>query len=97
MRFLEHVVAELHLAHASVLALRAETLTSRFDVCTSRAFAPATQAWSIAEPLLLPEGSLIYWAGDSFDPATLPGSVTAQHFLTPELARSGPLVMMSRQ
>ncbi len=67
-----------------------------FDVCTARAFRDAATAWAAAEPLLGPEGILVYWAGSSFDPdREVPPSVRA--VLTDSLASMGPLAIMSRQ
>jgi 16S rRNA (guanine527-N7)-methyltransferase len=94
---LEEMVIELGLPSVRVHARRAETLRERVDVCLARAFRPAEEAWSISEPLLKPQGRLIYWAGASFDAETLRGRVQVGLFRTPALARSGPLAIMARQ
>jgi 16S rRNA (guanine527-N7)-methyltransferase len=96
--FLHQAVTELGLPNVSVYPRRAETLRERRDVCLARAFAPAPASWSVAEPLLARPGRLIYWGGVGFDPgADLPDGVAVSLFRTPALARSGPLVIMSRQ
>lgn len=96
--FLEMIVTELGLAHVSVYPRRAETLRTRVDLCLARAFKPPRTAWNVAEALLVPEGRLMYWAGERFDPHTdVPEGVTVELFRTPALARSGALAIMSRQ
>jgi 16S rRNA (guanine527-N7)-methyltransferase len=95
--FLQEVVADLGLPLVRIHARRAETLRERVDRCFARAFKPADVAWSLAEPLLTPEGRLIYWAGASFDPEPLRARVDVRLFRTPALARSGPLAIMARQ
>jgi 16S rRNA (guanine527-N7)-methyltransferase len=96
--FLEMVVADLALEHVSVYSRRAETLRGKVDLCLARAFKPARVAWATAGSLLEPGGRLIYWAGETFDPAVdLPKGVEVALFRHPALARSGPLAIMSRQ
>ena len=97
--FLDAVVLELGLANVSVYSRRAETLKTRVDLCLARAFKPAATAWAMAAPLLAPEGGrLIYWAGETFDPATdRPSGASVALFRTPALARSGPLAIMTSQ
>lgn len=96
--FLEMVVAELGLANASVHAGRAEQATGPVDACLARAFRDAVASWRIAEPLLRPDGRLVYFAGGRFDPARdLPGDVRATVLPASSLAKSGPLVIMTRK
>jgi 16S rRNA (guanine(527)-N(7))-methyltransferase RsmG len=97
--FLDMVVSELSLEHVSVYPRRAETLKARVGLCLARAFKPAATAWAMAEPLLDHDaGRLIYWAGDTFDPASdRPSGASVELFHTPALARSGPLAIMTRQ
>jgi 16S rRNA (guanine527-N7)-methyltransferase len=96
--FLEAVRDELRLGNVQVRLGRAEQLDERFDVCVARAFASAERTWEVAEPLLRPGGSLIYWAGSSFRGAELEG-IGARWRLSehPDLADSGALVIMGRQ
>ena len=94
--FLTRAASDLE--NVRVHARRVETFRERVDVCTARAFGPPGRSWEAAERLLPPEGRLLYWAGASYDRATdLPDGVSAAHFTTSALARSGPLVIMARQ
>lgn len=96
--FLELVVAELGLANVSVHAGRAEHATGPADACLARAFRDATASWRVAEPLLRPQGCLVYFAGAGFDAARdLPPEATATMLPASSLAKSGPLVIMTRQ
>lgn len=97
--FLETVVGALGLErHVSVYPRRLETFRNSVDVCLARAFAPAPRAWVAAERLLGPAGTLVYWAGATFDPAADgPPGVDVALFPTSALARSGPLAIMTRQ
>jgi 16S rRNA (guanine527-N7)-methyltransferase len=86
------------LANVTVHARRSETFRAQVEACTARAFGPPTKSWGAAERILVPSGRLLYWAGASYDRATdLPQGVSATHFTTSALARSGPLVIMARQ
>ena len=97
VRFLEETVSALGLEGVTVHARRAETYRARVSACTARAFAPAATAWEVAERILGPGASLIYWAGASFETGRdVPEGVNAAVFATPGLARSGPLVIMTR-
>jgi len=96
--FLELAVAELGLSNAGVLGVRAETLTEPVDACLARAFAPAPRAWELAEPLLRPEGRLLYFAGRGERPEDLRTRTPVLEVLsTPVLESAGPLVIMARQ
>jgi hypothetical protein len=54
-------------------------------------------AWAAADRLLNPVGRLVYFAGERIDHAELPADVASSLVTTSALARSGPLVIMSRQ
>jgi 16S rRNA (guanine527-N7)-methyltransferase len=95
--FLQLVVERLGLANAHVAGVRVETLTETVDLCFARAFTRVAKAWRAAEPLLSPQGRLVYFAGERFEPAELPKEVVSTMVTTSALARSGPLVIMSRQ
>jgi hypothetical protein len=67
------------------------------DVCLARAFRDAIGSWEVAERVLPPGGSLIYFAGARFDVADLPPGVAATWTAASSLANAGPLVIMTRQ
>jgi 16S rRNA (guanine527-N7)-methyltransferase len=94
--FLELAVQRLSLQQASVIHGRIERLTDRVAVCFARALASPAASWAAAEPLLVPDGRLIYFAGERFDAATLPPGVRTEAVPASALARSGPLVIMTR-
>jgi 16S rRNA (guanine527-N7)-methyltransferase len=95
--FLQFVVERLGLANARVAGVRVETLTEPVDLCFARAFTRVAKAWKAAEPLLSPQGRFVYFAGERFEPAELPKGIVSTMVTTSALARSGPLVIMSRQ
>ncbi|MGZ5298828.1 MAG: 16S rRNA (guanine(527)-N(7))-methyltransferase RsmG [Actinomycetota bacterium] len=95
--FLQLVVDRLGLTNTVVSNERVETLREPVDLCFSRAFARVGVAWRAAERLLLPGGRLIYFAGERFDRSELPEDAKSTLVRTSALARSGPLVIMSRQ
>jgi 16S rRNA (guanine527-N7)-methyltransferase len=95
--FLQLVVDRLGLDNATVSAERVEALSEPVDVCFSRAFARVDVAWRAAERLLTPGGRLVYFAGERFETVDLPRDTVSTLVRTPALARSGPLVIMSRQ
>ncbi len=95
--FLQLVVDRLGLDNAAIANERVEALSDPVDVCFSRAFARVGVAWRAADRILTPGGRLIYFAGERFDSADLPRGVVSTLMTTPALARSGPLVIMSRQ
>ena len=86
------------LGNVTVHARRLETFREDVDACTARAFGPPRKSWEAAARVLVPQGRLLYWAGVSYDRTIdLPEGVSATHFTTSALARSGPLVIMARQ
>jgi 16S rRNA (guanine527-N7)-methyltransferase len=96
--FLELVVDRLGLTSTIVSNKRVETLSEPVDLCFSRAFARVSVAWrTVADRLLLPGGRLVYFAGERFDRSELPEDAVSTLVRTSALARSGPLVIMSRQ
>jgi 16S rRNA (guanine527-N7)-methyltransferase len=96
--FLELAVIELGLSNATVMGVRAEALTERVDVCLARAFAPASRAWELSEPLLRPGGRLVYFAGREWGAeGAPPGARVCDVLGTPLLESAGPLVIMARQ
>jgi 16S rRNA (guanine527-N7)-methyltransferase len=95
--FLQLVVDRLGLANTAVSSERVETLSEPVDICFSRAFARVGIAWRAADRLLVPGGRLVYFAGERFDPSDLPEDAASTLVTTSALARSGPLVIMSRQ
>jgi 16S rRNA (guanine527-N7)-methyltransferase len=95
--FLQLVLDRLELANGAVSNVRVETLDGPVDLCFSRAFARVGVAWGAADRLLAPGGRLVYFAGERFDPSELPEDAASTLVTTSALARSGPLVIMSRQ
>jgi 16S rRNA (guanine527-N7)-methyltransferase len=95
--FLRLVVERLALANVNVAGARVETLTEPVDLCFARAFTRVAKAWKAAEPLLSPRGRLVYFAGERFESSDLPRNIATTMVTTSALARSGPLVIMSRQ
>ena len=95
--FLELVLDELGLQNARVFPGRVELLSADFDVCFARAYATAGRSWAHAERLLRSRGTLLYWAGASFDPRSLPYGAHARIVPAPPLENGGPMVMMTRQ
>jgi 16S rRNA (guanine527-N7)-methyltransferase len=96
--FLESVVDRLGLPNVSVRLGKAEELDRRFDVCVARAFSSAAGTWNVAEPLLEPGGTLIYWAGERFEPSEIDELGVVWRVSTrSDLADPGPLVIMGRQ
>src|SRR5512132_99983 len=96
--FMELAVDSLGLSNVSVFAGKVEQLTGPFDRCLSRAFAEVDRAWTIAERLLSPTGTLLVWAGRSLDVgAGMPAGARMSVSAAPGLADAGPVVIMSRQ
>lgn len=97
--FLELAIGELGLSCVRVHHGKAQELEEEFDVCTARAFASLGRSWAIAAPLLRPGGCLLYWAGRTADPTreAPPGTRVGSAFPSSALARSGPVVIMTRQ
>jgi 16S rRNA (guanine527-N7)-methyltransferase len=97
--FLELAVERLGLSNAVPVARRVEDLAGPYHGVLARAFARASASWASSERILGPGGSLIYFAGARFvsdEVADLPVRVEIVP-APPSLARSGPLVIMSRQ
>jgi 16S rRNA (guanine527-N7)-methyltransferase len=93
--FLELAVEQLGLSNARVVDRRVEAASERVDVCFARAFGSPRVSWVAAERLLLPAGRLVYFAGDGFLESQLPTGISSDVALS-ALARSGPLVIMTR-
>ncbi len=93
--FLELAVQTLGLLNVRVVNMRAEDVSERVDLCFARAFGSPEVSWAVAEKLLMPAGRLVYFAGERFRTSQLPSGIAAQ--VAPSaLARSGPLVIMTR-
>ncbi|MEW6059613.1 MAG: 16S rRNA (guanine(527)-N(7))-methyltransferase RsmG [Actinomycetota bacterium] len=95
--FLESAVESLGVGNAEVLAARAEELDKPVDLCLARAFGSVDRTWRVASPLLRPGGSLVYFAGEGFDPAQVPEGAAARLLAGPVLESAGPLVIMTQQ
>jgi len=96
--FLESAVELAGVANVRVAVGSVEGLAERYDVCLARAFAPVAKTWRLAEPRLEASGSVIYWAGTTFDTGQLDAlGVRWRVSAHPDLAEFGPLVIMSRQ
>jgi 16S rRNA (guanine527-N7)-methyltransferase len=90
--------ASADLPNVTVHPRRLETYREGASLCLARAFGPPARSWTVADGILERPGSLVYWAGQSFDPARdTPEGVELRLFRTPALARSGPLAIMTRQ
>lgn len=95
--FLQRAAADLALTNIEVYPRRVETLRARNDFCFARAFAPLPRAWSTAEPLLVPGGRLLYWAGGGFNIAEdIPVGVSNALHPASGLAGAGALVELRR-
>ena len=93
--FLEAVVDEVALANTRVVLGRAQDVPGRFQACVARAFASPLETWTVAQDLLEPGGTLLYWAGATFDRASLGDlGVPIRLSTHSDLARTGPLVIM---
>ena len=99
--FLELAVDTLELPGVHVVAARVEDLDERFQACVARAFAPLRETWNVAERLLDPSGTLLYWGGKELTETALvlPGTraTIAANPPTSALAEAGPIVIMTRQ
>ena len=96
--FLELVVDSLGLGNVQVALGAIEKLAPPLDVCLARALADPAGAWRLAEPLLAPDGVLLYWAGQGFEVTS--GTPEGAHIsvsLTSALADAGPVVIMTRK
>lgn len=97
--FLQSAIDGIGLRNAELNDVRIEELTDRVDLCFARAVAPLERSWELARPRLAAGGRLVYFAGSSFDPATLERlreRGTWEIRPAPPLASGGPLVIMSR-
>lgn len=95
--FLELVVERLGLGNVVVHPGAAQELPpGRFDACLARGFSDAIGTWDVAQPLLVPAGRLLYWAGRSFEPEDVPKGVRVQVAGAP-LESGGPIAIMARQ
>jgi 16S rRNA (guanine527-N7)-methyltransferase len=95
--FLELVVERLGLGNVVVHPGAAQELPpGRFDACLARGFADAGGTWDVAQPLLVPAGRLLYWAGRSFGPGDVPNGVRVQ-VTDAALESGGPIAIMTRQ
>ena len=95
--FLTEAVQALGLTNVEIYGRRAETLRERRDRCFARAFAPLATAWLVAEPILVPGGRLLYWAGASFDvDVDVPDGVASTLYPSSGLAGAGQLVEVQR-
>jgi 16S rRNA (guanine527-N7)-methyltransferase len=93
--FLEAVVDAIGLRNARVVVAKVEDVSERFQACAARAFSPPEESWAAAERVLEPGGVLVYWAGATFDAASLGHLGVPIRLSTPlDLARTGPLVIM---
>jgi 16S rRNA (guanine527-N7)-methyltransferase len=96
--FLELVVDTLAIRNAMVVQGPIERLAPPLDVCLSRALADPIRAWGLVEPLLSPDGRLLYWAGLGFDTSSgTPEGARIAVSPSPGLADAGPIVIMTRQ
>jgi 16S rRNA (guanine527-N7)-methyltransferase len=97
LAFLELAVERLGLPNVRVVSGRVEELHEPVDVCFARAFAPLDRTWRLASRILRDGGRLVFFAGER---TRVPESVTGARSVTvlasDVLARSGPLVIMSR-
>jgi 16S rRNA (guanine527-N7)-methyltransferase len=97
--FLELVVGELSIRNVEVRASRAQDAVMAVDIALARAVGDVRTSWRLAEPLLTRGGSLVYFAGVSWETdieRSLPRSTTASILSEPMVAGGGPLVMIRR-
>lgn len=95
--FLELAVEVLSLTNAMVFPAPLEDLSGTFDVCFARGYAAPAKAWSSADRLLAPGGSLLYWAGETYENSAAPEGVQTRIAEQAALESGGPIVIMSRQ
>jgi 16S rRNA (guanine527-N7)-methyltransferase len=95
--FLELVVERLSLPNVRIFPRPAQELSSDAAVCLARGFGDPSRTWASARDLLLPEGSLIYWAGSTFHEDQLPEDARIAAIGNPTLESGGPIVIMTRQ
>jgi 16S rRNA (guanine527-N7)-methyltransferase len=99
LSFLELAVDLLELANARPVGVRAEQVSGSFDSVVARALADPDRSWRLADRLLRPGGRLVYFAGAGFQPELVTAAGVRVETVQPPrlLARSGPLVIMSRR
>lgn len=95
--FLELAVEELRLMNVRVFAGPAEELTRGFEVCLARGFGDAARTWGVARDLLVPGGTLVYWAGRSFTDDDVPADAQVTATGEAALESGGPIVIMTQQ
>ena len=95
--FLELAVEELRLMNVRVFAGPAEELTGGFEVCLARGFGDAARTWGVARDLLVPGGTLVYWAGRSFTDDDVPADAQVTATGEAALESGGPIVIMTQQ
>lgn len=99
LAFLELAVERLRLPNAEPVGRRAQQVAGPYQTVLARAFADARASWRVAERLLAPGGSLVYFAGATFRRDGL-GDLRIDARIVPApalLASAGPLVIMTRQ
>jgi 16S rRNA (guanine527-N7)-methyltransferase len=102
--FLELAIDRLGLPNAHAWQGRIEGLEAPVDLCFARALADPATSWRLAQPLLLPEGRLIYFAGKGFraPPPDREGGRQGSHAPRKTLLHAvglesaGPVVIMGR-
>jgi 16S rRNA (guanine527-N7)-methyltransferase len=95
--FLELVVERLSLVNVRIFPDAAEQLPGEAAVCLARGFGDVSRTWAVARDLLLPDGSLIYWAGTTFDRDQVAQDARIAAIGSPTLESGGPIVIMTRQ
>jgi 16S rRNA (guanine527-N7)-methyltransferase len=96
--WLELLVDELELSNARVVHGRIEDLHEPSDLCFARALGPLRRCWTLARPLLRPDGRLVYFAGERFEPEGFDDMLAEIHILDePGLESAGPLVIIGPQ
>jgi 16S rRNA (guanine527-N7)-methyltransferase len=95
--FLELAVSELGLRNLQVRWARVQEQSGPVDVCFARAFAPMARAWKAAEPLLVPSGRLVHFAGSQeSEIPDLPGASRVELRPVQLLDSGGPLAIITR-
>lgn len=98
--FLELCLETLGLRNARVVCRRSSTADVRVDICLARALGDAATSWSVAEPVLRPDGKLVYFAGRSWrDHAGLAlqeRGLVVEICAAPSFPWQGPLVKIGR-
>ena len=96
--FLEAAVDHLGLSNVEIFPRPVEDIRRWFELCVARAFSSPLGTWQAAQPLLAPNGVVVYWAGERFRPEELnEAGVRSRLSAHADLARTGPLVIMGPQ